>query len=30
MLDSETSQEPSQFHLKFYVGQTKYAYQIDC
>ena len=28
MLDSETSQEPSQFHLKFYVGQTKYAYKL--
>lgn len=28
MLDSETSQKPSQFHLKFYVGQTKYAYKL--
>lgn len=28
MLDSETSQEPSHFHLKFYVGQTKYAYKL--
>ena len=28
MLDSDTSQEPSQFHLKFYVGQTKYAYKL--
>lgn len=28
MLDSKTSQEPSQFHLKFYVGQTKYAYKL--
>ena len=28
MLDSKTSQEPSQFHLKFYVDQTKYAYKL--
>lgn len=28
LLDSETSREPSLFYLKFYVGETRYAYKL--
>lgn len=29
LLDNATKNEPSQFELIFYVGQTKYAYQLE-
>lgn len=29
LLDNATKNEPSQFELVFYVGQTKYAYQLE-